>query len=128
MLPSDIISVQHNHTNHGTEQVAPDAAAHRWGESVHEVTVSMSRHHNILTGGVAFCCRCDFNVPQDKKTGAITNNARIVAAVPSIQYCLDNGAESVVLCSHLGRPDGCRIELSTKLRKSSQHASRCQSY
>jgi len=52
--------------------------------------------------------RCDFNVPQDKKTGAITNNARIVAAVPSIQYCLDNGAKSVVLCSHLGRPDGCR--------------------
>jgi len=50
--------------------------------------------------------RCDFNVPQDKKTGAITNNARIVAAVPSIKYCLDNGAKSVVLCSHLGRPDG----------------------
>ena len=52
------------------------------------------------------CFRCDFNVPQDKKTGAITNPARIVAAVPSIQYCLDNGAKSVVLCSHLGRPDG----------------------
>jgi len=50
--------------------------------------------------------RCDFNVPQDKKTGAITNTARIVAAIPSIQYCLDNGAKSVVLCSHLGRPDG----------------------
>jgi len=50
--------------------------------------------------------RCDFNVPQDKKSGAITNNARIVAAVPSINYCLDNGAKSVVLCSHLGRPDG----------------------
>ena len=45
-------------------------------------------------------------MPQDKKTGAITNPARIVAAVPSIQYCLDNGAKSVVLCSHLGRPDG----------------------
>eukprot|EP00088_Acartia_fossae_P055764 TRINITY_DN647_c0_g1_i4.p1 TRINITY_DN647_c0_g1~~TRINITY_DN647_c0_g1_i4.p1 ORF type:complete len:430 (-),score=154.19 TRINITY_DN647_c0_g1_i4:125-1375(-) len=48
--------------------------------------------------------RCDFNVPQ--KDGKITNNARIVAALPSIQYCLDNGAKSVVLCSHLGRPDG----------------------
>ena len=45
-------------------------------------------------------------MPQDKKTGAITNNARIVAAVPSIKYCLDNRAKSVVLCSHLGRPDG----------------------
>jgi len=48
--------------------------------------------------------RCDFNVPQ--KDGKITNNARIVAAIPSIKYCLDNGAKSVVLCSHLGRPDG----------------------
>ena len=53
-------------------------------------------------------CRCDFNVPQDKSSGAITNNARIVAALPSIKYCLDNGAKSVVLCSHLGRPDGQR--------------------
>jgi len=57
--------------------------------------------------------RCDFNVPQDKKTGEITNNARIVAAVPSIQYCLENGAKSVVLCSHLGRPDGTRNEKFT---------------
>merc|ERR1719492_88944 len=57
--------------------------------------------------------RCDFNVPQDKKSGAITNNARIVAAVPSIKYCLDNGAKSVVLCSHLGRPDGNRNEKFT---------------
>jgi len=48
--------------------------------------------------------RCDFNVPQ--KDGKITNNARIVAALPSIKHCLDNGAKSVVLCSHLGRPDG----------------------
>lgn len=31
---------------------------------------------------------------------------RIKAAVPSIQYCLDHGAKSVVLMSHLGRPDG----------------------
>ncbi|MDB6127890.1 MAG: pgk, partial [Verrucomicrobia bacterium] len=49
--------------------------------------------------------RVDFNVPQDKTTGAITNNQRIVAAVPTIQYALDQGA-SVVLMSHLGRPDG----------------------
>ena len=44
-------------------------------------------------------------MPQDKKSGAITNNARIVA-VPCINYCLDNGAKGVVLCSHLGRPNG----------------------
>jgi len=52
--------------------------------------------------------RCDFNVPQDKITGVITNNARIVAALPSINHALDKGARSVVLCSHLGRPDGKR--------------------
>jgi len=50
--------------------------------------------------------RCDFNVPQNKTDGSITNNARIVAALPSIKYCLDQDATSIVLCSHLGRPDG----------------------
>jgi len=49
--------------------------------------------------------RVDFNVPQDKATGAITNNARIAAALPTINYALEQGA-SVVLASHLGRPDG----------------------
>jgi len=56
--------------------------------------------------------RVDFNVPQDKTTGAITNPARIAAALPTIQYILDQGA-SVVLMSHLGRPDGKRIEKFT---------------
>jgi phosphoglycerate kinase len=52
--------------------------------------------------------RVDFNVPQDKKTGAITNNQRIVAALPTIRHALDHGA-AVVLMSHLGRPDGQKI-------------------
>nr|XP_020026250.1 phosphoglycerate kinase 2-like [Castor canadensis] len=48
--------------------------------------------------------RVDFNVPM--KNNQITNNQRIKAAIPSIKYCLDHGARSVVLMSHLGRPDG----------------------
>ena len=53
--------------------------------------------------------RVDFNVPQDKKTGAITNTARIEAALPTIKFALEKGA-SLVLASHLGRPDGKVIE------------------
>ncbi len=52
--------------------------------------------------------RVDFNVPQDKQTGEITNTQRITAALPTIQYALDQGA-SVVLASHLGRPNGERV-------------------
>ena len=52
--------------------------------------------------------RVDFNVPQDKATGAITNNQRIAAALPTLQHALAQGA-AVVLMSHLGRPDGQRI-------------------
>ncbi|KAL0205398.1 hypothetical protein P9112_000705 [Eukaryota sp. TZLM1-RC] len=54
--------------------------------------------------------RVDFNVPQDKKTGAVTSNSRIVAALPTIRHLLDNGAKSVVCASHLGRPNGERTE------------------
>ena len=50
--------------------------------------------------------RVDFNVPQDKKTGAITNTQRIVGAIPTIEMALAKGAKSIVLMSHLGRPDG----------------------
>ena len=49
--------------------------------------------------------RCDFNVPQDKKTGAITDDKRIRAALPTVQYLLENGA-AVIACSHLGKPKG----------------------
>lgn len=56
--------------------------------------------------------RCDFNVPQDKKTGEITSDKRIVASLPTIQYLLDNGAK-VIACSHLGKPKGeAKPELS----------------
>ena len=48
--------------------------------------------------------RCDFNVPQDKKTGEITSDKRIVAALPTIRYLLEQGA-AVIACSHLGKPE-----------------------
>ncbi|VFV20146.1 phosphoglycerate kinase 1 [Lynx pardinus] len=48
--------------------------------------------------------RVDFNVPV--KNNQRTNNQRIKAAIPGIKFCLDNGAKSLVLMSHLGLPDG----------------------
>ena len=50
--------------------------------------------------------RVDFNVPLDKKTGEITNTQRIVAALPTIQEILQSDCRSLVLASHLGRPNG----------------------
>ena len=58
--------------------------------------------------------RCDFNVPQDKETGAITSDKRIVAALPTIRYLLEQGA-AVIACSHLGKPkNGPDPKLSLK--------------
>jgi 3-phosphoglycerate kinase len=70
--------------------------------------MSFKSSRDLQLPGKRVLIRVDFNVPQDKATGAITNNQRIAAAVPTIRYVLDQGA-SVVLMSHLGRPDGQRI-------------------
>ncbi len=48
--------------------------------------------------------RCDFNVPMDEQRN-ITDNTRILAALPTIKYLLDNNC-AIILCSHLGRPKG----------------------
>lgn len=61
--------------------------------------------YDVDLKGKKVLLRCDFNVPQDKATGAITSDKRIVAAIPTIKYLLDNGA-AVIACSHLGKPKG----------------------
>ena len=67
--------------------------------------------YDVDVKGKKVLLRCDFNVPQNKETGEITSDKRIVAAIPTIKYLLENGA-AVISCSHLGKPKG---EWKTKL-------------
>lgn len=59
---------------------------------------------DIEVKGRKVLVRCDFNVPLDEN-GNITDENRIVGALPTIQYLIDNGAK-VILCSHMGKPKG----------------------
>ena len=59
----------------------------------------------VQVGGKKVLLRCDFNVPLDKETGIITDEGRIIAALPTIQYLIGHGA-AVIACSHFGRPKG----------------------
>ena len=66
--------------------------------------------------GKRILMRVDFNVPLNKNTGEITNDQRIVGAIPTIKFALNEGkAKSVVLMSHLGRPAG-RVNPKFSLR------------
>jgi phosphoglycerate kinase len=70
---------------------------------------------DVEVAGKKVLLRCDFNVPMAKDgSGVITDDKRIRAALPTIQYLLDQGA-AVIACSHMGKPKGeVKPELSLK--------------
>ena len=78
---------------------------------------------DIDVTGKRIIVRADFNIPLDKETGAITDDTRIRAVLPTIRYLIDNHAK-LILCSHLGRPKGKVVEklrLAPIAKQLSQH-------
>ncbi len=65
------------------------------------MTYNKKTIEDVNVQGKTVLARCDFNVPM--KDGKITSDKRIIGALPTIKYLLDNGAK-VILCSHMGKP------------------------
>lgn len=76
---------------------------------------------DIEVRGKRVLVRCDFNVPQDS-VGGITDDMRIRAALPTIEYLIKNGGR-VILMSHLGRPKGEGYEAKYSLKPVSERLS-----
>ncbi len=81
------------------------------------MTYNKKTIEDIAVAGKKVIARCDFNVPM--KDGKIADDKRIVGALPTIKYLLEQGA-AVILCSHFGRPHNifnAKLELDKKEKK-----------
>ena len=81
---------------------------------------------DVEVSGKTVLVRCDFNVPM--KDGVITSDKRIVGALPTIKYLMDNGAK-VILCSHMGKPHSIFTEgfgLTKKEKKAVEALPECE--
>ena len=81
---------------------------------------------DVSVAGKTVLVRCDFNVPM--KDGVITSDKRIVGALPTVKYLLDNGAK-VILCSHMGKPHNIFTEgfgLTKKEKKAVEALPECE--
>ena len=81
------------------------------------MTYNKKTIEDIAVQGKKVIARCDFNVPM--KDGVITDDTRIVGALPTIKYLLENGA-ALILCSHFGRPHNifnAKLKLDKKEKK-----------
>ena len=96
----------------GAAGVAPQFFTNNTNQTMAKLTV-----RDLDVAGKEVLMRVDFNVPM--KDGAITNDARIVAALPTIKHLLDNGAR-LVLCSHLGRPEGTGYQAEFSLKAAAE--------
>jgi len=76
---------------------------------------------DIEVTGKRVLVRVDFNVPLDANTGTISDDSRIRASLPTIEYLVDHKAK-VILCSHLGRPGG-KVDKGLRMEPVAKHLS-----
>ena len=76
---------------------------------------------DVNVAGYRILTRVDFNVPKNTNTGSISDDSRIRASLPTIRYLLDHKAR-VILCSHLGRPNGKIVE-ELRIKPIAEHLS-----